>query len=141
MGHVSQQQDMFDKQIALNAKTGNILGQMKSLAEQAQNTNSSEELQKIQIKLADLQRDLDVMKQIEEKIAKAMESINKFVQAQYATISTQLGGRQLAGTPASFWACAPARPRDRPVQTGYDAASDGYRGDMCGPRPAEGAPG
>lgn len=82
MGHVSQQQDMFDKQIALNAKTGNILGQMKSLAEQAQNTNSSEELQKIQIKLADLQRDLDVMKQIEEKIAKAMESINKFVQAQ-----------------------------------------------------------
>lgn len=82
MGQVSQQQDMFDKQIALNAKTGNILSEMKKLADQAQGTNSSEELQKIQIKLADLQRDLDVMKQIEEKIAKAMEAVNKFVQAQ-----------------------------------------------------------
>ena len=82
MGQVSQQQDMFDKQVALNKKTGNILQQMKDLADQAQGTNSSEELQKIQIKLADLQRDLDVMKQIEEKIAKAMEAVNKFVQAQ-----------------------------------------------------------
>lgn len=82
MGHVSQQQDMFDKQVALNKKTGNILQQMKDLADQAQGTNSTEELQKIQIKLADLQRDLDVMKQIEEKIAKAMEAVNKFVQAQ-----------------------------------------------------------
>lgn len=82
MAQVSQQQDMFNSQIGLNQKTGQLLDSMKQLATDAQNAKTSEELQKIQIKLADLQRDLDVMKQIEEKIAKAMESVNKFVQAQ-----------------------------------------------------------
>lgn len=82
MAQVSQQSDMFNSQVGLNAKTGQLLDSMKQLATDAQNAKTSEELQKIQIKLADLQRDLDVMKQIEEKIAKAMESVNKFVQAQ-----------------------------------------------------------
>ena len=79
----STQVDMFNKQSSLNAKTGSILQQMQTEAAKAEGGNvSAEDLQKIQIKLADLQRNLDVMKQIEEKIAKAMEAINKFVQAQ-----------------------------------------------------------
>ena len=79
----SRQKDMFDESLNLNNKTGAILDEMKQLAKDAQAGNiTSQKLQQIQIKLADLQRDLETMKQLEEKMAKAMENMNKFPQAQ-----------------------------------------------------------
>ena len=82
MGQVSSQQDMLNAQVSANNKTQEIISQMRSLAKQAEGTNDATELQKIQIKLQDLQRNLDVMKQIEEALAKATQTINKFIQAQ-----------------------------------------------------------
>jgi len=83
MGNVrtSNQQDSFNAQTKLNDKSGQILKDMHKLTEDAQGTTDSAKLQQIQLKMGDLQRDLDVMKQMEEKLAKAMETINKFVQA------------------------------------------------------------
>ena len=82
MNQVSSQQDMLNAQVSANNKTQEIIGKMRDLAKQAENTNDATTLQKIQIQLQDLQRNLDVMKQIEEALAKATQTINKFVQAQ-----------------------------------------------------------
>ena len=73
---------MLNAQISANNKTQEIIGKMRDLAKQAEGTNDATTLQKIQIQLQDLQRNLDVMKQIEEALAKATQTINKFIQAQ-----------------------------------------------------------
>ena len=74
-------QDLVNMQANLNERTGATITKMNNLAQTAQN-KSGEELQKIQIELAALQRDLDILKQMEEKLAKAMEALSKFIQPQ-----------------------------------------------------------
>lgn len=74
-------QDLFNAQGNLNARTATTLGEMQRITEESVG-KKGDELQQLQMQLAQLQRDLDILKQMEEKLAKAMESLSKFIQPQ-----------------------------------------------------------
>ncbi len=76
----SNQIDNLNAQFDLNKRTSKIVTDMQGLAEEVRNGAKGERLQQIQLLMQDLQRDLEVMKQMEESMKKAMESINKFPQ-------------------------------------------------------------
>lgn len=82
------QQDMLNAQANLNGATSKMLTRMQELAKEVADINpetdkeASAKLQRLQLMIANLQRDMEVLKQMEEKLAKAMETIQKFVQAQ-----------------------------------------------------------
>jgi chromosome segregation ATPase len=81
------QQDMVNAQNNLNTASKTLLKKILDLSERVKSLDlgtqeGSAELQRIQLEISNLQRDLEAVKQMEEKLAKAMETINKFVQAQ-----------------------------------------------------------
>ena len=76
----SNQSDNLQSQQNLNARTSEIITNMKSLTDEVRGGAKGERLQQIQLIMQDLQRDMEVMKQMEEAMKKAMESVNKFPQ-------------------------------------------------------------
>lgn len=72
-------QDVYNKVDSAAAATGAKITEVKKLVDDIQGA-TGEELQKLQAKLQQAQQDLEMRKQIEEKLLKITELINKFPQ-------------------------------------------------------------
>lgn len=76
--NASTQLDSLQAQYNMNAKIGSIVTEMKNLTNEVRAGNiSSQRLQEINLIIQDLQRDLEVAKQIQEALKKAMEKVNE----------------------------------------------------------------
>jgi hypothetical protein len=78
----TNQSDLFAAQTTANNASSGVLADMTKLTDSITAGTSAADLQKIQLKIQERQRALDAIKSAEEKLAKAAETINKFVQAQ-----------------------------------------------------------
>lgn len=84
---MSLQQDMVNAQANLNTTSKGLLGKILDVSERVKALNlatpeGSAELQRLQLEISNYQRDLEAVKQMQEKLAKAQETINKFIQPQ-----------------------------------------------------------
>ncbi|MEB3283684.1 MAG: hypothetical protein VKN33_00140 [Candidatus Sericytochromatia bacterium] len=84
---MSLQQDMVNAQANLNTTSKGLLDKILDVSERVKALNlataaGSAELQRLQLEISNYQRDLEAVKQMQEKLAKAQETINKFIQPQ-----------------------------------------------------------
>ena len=85
MGGIAAQgvtNDVFQSQIDVTNKQGQVADDMKALAAEAQTTTSQQRLTQIQIKIDDDKRTFDVLKSINETLKGVQESATKFPQSR-----------------------------------------------------------
>jgi methionine salvage enolase-phosphatase E1 len=81
MGQVSNQQDMYNSAANLAARGAQISTQMTNLAQEASGGVTQERLTQIQIQLQDLQRQAEMIKEIQGQLKKNQETNNKSPQS------------------------------------------------------------
>ncbi|MEB3223732.1 MAG: hypothetical protein VKS61_16780 [Candidatus Sericytochromatia bacterium] len=82
MGHISNQQDMYNTAANLAQRGADLSTQMTQLAQEASNANITQQrLTAIQIQLQDLQRQAEMIKEIQGQIKKNQETNNKAPQS------------------------------------------------------------
>jgi uncharacterized protein YigA (DUF484 family) len=82
MGHISNQQDMYNTSQALAQRGADLSTQMTQLAQKASAANITQnELTQIQIQLQDLQRQAEMIKEIQGQLKKNQETNNKSPQS------------------------------------------------------------
>ncbi|MEB3329504.1 MAG: hypothetical protein VKQ33_09760 [Candidatus Sericytochromatia bacterium] len=81
MGQVSNQQDMYNSAANLAARGAQISTQMTNLAQEAAGGVGQERLTQIQIQLQDLQRQAEMIKEIQGQLKKNQETNNKSPQS------------------------------------------------------------
>lgn len=81
IGIASQQQDLFAGQSNCIDNQQDRIKKMLDLAKSITKGMDSADLARVQQEIAELQRQLDALKQAEEKIAKAMDKMNEYIKA------------------------------------------------------------
>lgn len=81
-GKVSTTQDVFNSQIGVTNKQGQISDDMKKLATEAQGNVTQQRLTQIQLAIDDDKRVFDVLKSINETLKGVQESATKFPQSR-----------------------------------------------------------
>jgi undecaprenyl pyrophosphate synthase len=82
MAHISNQQDIYNVSQALGQRGTNISAAMMALARKASDANITQgQLMEIQIQIQDLQRQAEMVKEIQGQIKKNQETANKAPQS------------------------------------------------------------